>query len=57
MTPPNTLPKYSRKKVVLNTGAAIPSIDIGTFQDPDEQEDAIYTALGLGYRHIDTAHK
>lgn len=43
------------KTFTLNTGAKIPSIGIGTFQDPDEQEDAVATALKLGYRHIDTA--
>ncbi|EME77366.1 uncharacterized protein MYCFIDRAFT_191497 [Pseudocercospora fijiensis CIRAD86] len=39
----------------LNTGAKIPAIGLGTFQDPDEQEDAVATALKVGYRHIDTA--
>lgn len=54
---PKLLEKYPRKKVLLNNGAAIPSIGLGTFQDPDEQEDSVYTALKVGYRHIDTAHK
>ncbi|GKT65066.1 aldehyde reductase [Colletotrichum tofieldiae] len=39
----------------LNTGAKIPAIGFGTFQDPDAQEDAVKTALNCGYRHIDTA--
>ncbi|KAF2095719.1 Aldo/keto reductase [Rhizodiscina lignyota] len=47
---------YSGKVNILNTGAAIPAIGLGTFQDPDEQEMSVYTALKLGYRHIDTAH-
>ncbi|CAK4034641.1 aldehyde reductase [Lecanosticta acicola] len=39
----------------LNTGARIPAIGLGTFQDPDQQEDAVAGALQLGYRHIDAA--
>lgn len=39
----------------LNTGASIPAIGFGTWQDKDAQEDAVYTALKAGYRHIDTA--
>ncbi|KAF7187957.1 putative oxidoreductase C26F1.07 [Pseudocercospora fuligena] len=48
-------PHRSLKTFTLNTGAKIPAIGLGTFQDPDEQEDAVATALKLGYRHIDTA--
>ncbi|EKG19864.1 Aldo/keto reductase [Macrophomina phaseolina MS6] len=39
----------------LNTGAKIPAIGFGTFQDKDAQEAAVTTALQTGYRHIDTA--
>lgn len=39
----------------LNTGASIPAIGFGTFQDPDAQEVAVKTALETGFRHIDTA--
>jgi diketogulonate reductase-like aldo/keto reductase len=39
----------------LNTGAHIPAIGFGTWQDEKVQEDAVATALKLGYRHIDTA--
>ncbi|KAF2162351.1 hypothetical protein M409DRAFT_69236 [Zasmidium cellare ATCC 36951] len=39
----------------LNTGATIPAIGFGTWQDKDAQEDAVLTALRAGYRHIDTA--
>lgn len=39
----------------LNTGAKIPALGFGTWQDADEQEDAVYEALKAGYRHIDTA--
>ncbi|KAF4537718.1 Aldehyde reductase [Lasiodiplodia theobromae] len=39
----------------LNTGAKIPAIGFGTFQDADAQEAAVCTALKTGYRHIDTA--
>lgn len=40
----------------LNTGASIPAIGFGTWQDKDAQEEAVLTALKAGYRHIDTAH-
>ncbi|KAK4634365.1 hypothetical protein CLAFUW4_00841 [Fulvia fulva] len=40
----------------LNTGATIPAVGFGTWQDKDAQEDAVYTALKAGYRHVDTAH-
>ncbi|ROW05817.1 hypothetical protein VMCG_05138 [Cytospora schulzeri] len=39
----------------LNTGATIPAIGFGTWQDADAQEDAVFHALKAGYRHIDTA--
>jgi diketogulonate reductase-like aldo/keto reductase len=39
----------------LNTGAEIPIIGLGTWQDKDAQEQAVLTALKVGYRHIDTA--
>lgn len=39
----------------LNTGASIPAIGFGTFQDPDAQEDAVSRALKTGLRLIDTA--
>lgn len=39
----------------LNTGAKIPSIGFGTFQDPDAQVDAVSRALKAGCRLIDTA--
>ncbi|KAJ9627999.1 hypothetical protein H2203_003219 [Taxawa tesnikishii (nom. ined.)] len=39
----------------LNTGASIPAIGFGTWQDKDAQENAVTTALRSGYRHIDTA--
>ena len=39
----------------LNTGAEIPAIGFGTWQDKDAQEDAVLEALKAGYRHIDTA--
>ncbi|KAB2579573.1 putative oxidoreductase [Lasiodiplodia theobromae] len=50
------LGRYPRRTVTLNTGHILPSIGLGTFQDPDEQEMSVYTALKCGYRHIDTAH-
>jgi alcohol dehydrogenase (NADP+) len=39
----------------LNTGASIPLLGFGTWQDKDEQEEAVLAALKAGYRHIDTA--
>ncbi|KUI68415.1 hypothetical protein VM1G_04643 [Cytospora mali] len=39
----------------LNTGAAIPAIGFGTWQDAGAQEDAVAHALKSGYKHIDTA--
>jgi diketogulonate reductase-like aldo/keto reductase len=38
----------------LNTGASIPAVGFGTWQDKDAQEGAVLTALKAGYRHIDT---
>lgn len=42
-------------KFKLNTGAEIPAVGFGTWQDKDAQEDAVTEALKAGYRHIDTA--
>jgi len=39
----------------LNTGASIPAIGFGTWQDKEAQEPAVLAALKSGYRHIDTA--
>ncbi|KAL6703279.1 hypothetical protein ACN47E_010067 [Coniothyrium glycines] len=39
----------------LNTGAQIPAIGFGTWQDKEAQEPAVTIALKAGYRHIDTA--
>ena len=46
---------YANTKFKLNTGAEIPAVGFGTWQDKDAQEDAVYEALKAGYRHIDTA--
>ncbi|XP_047096124.1 aldo-keto reductase family 4 member C10-like [Lolium rigidum] len=41
---------------VLNTGARIPSIGLGTMQiEPGAVDGAIYAAVKAGYRHIDCA--
>ena len=42
-------------KFKLNTGAEIPAVGFGTWQDKDEQEGAVAEALKAGYTHIDTA--
>ncbi|OGM39571.1 hypothetical protein ABOM_011783 [Aspergillus bombycis] len=39
----------------LNTGAEIPAIGFGTWQDAEAQENAVAEAIKAGYRHIDTA--
>jgi len=40
----------------LNNGVEMPALGLGVFQTPpDETRDAVRTALGTGYRHIDTA--
>ncbi|KAL9108855.1 MAG: hypothetical protein Q9227_006386 [Pyrenula ochraceoflavens] len=46
---------YANTKLKLNTGATIPAVGFGTWQDKDAQEDAVLEALKAGYRHIDTA--
>ena len=44
------------KEIILNNGAKIPQIGLGTwFIDDDKVADAIVEAVKLGYRHIDTA--
>ncbi|KAJ5740806.1 hypothetical protein N7493_000678 [Penicillium malachiteum] len=42
-------------KFQLNTGASIPAIGLGTWQDAHAQEEAVLEAIKAGYRHIDTA--
>lgn len=42
-------------KYPLNTGAMIPALGFGTWNDADQQEAAVAEALKAGYRHIDTA--
>jgi len=39
----------------LNTGAKIPALGFGTFQDANAQEEAVSNALKAGFRLIDTA--
>ncbi|KAL9633715.1 MAG: hypothetical protein Q9204_003284 [Flavoplaca sp. TL-2023a] len=42
-------------KFKLNTGADIPGVGFGTWQDKNAQEGAVAEALKAGYTHIDTA--
>ena len=43
--------------ITLNDGVEIPQFGVGVFQVPEEDTfENVTTALGLGYRHIDTAH-
>ncbi|GLI77950.1 hypothetical protein PoHVEF18_006247 [Penicillium ochrochloron] len=44
-----------QKTFKLNTGAQIPALGLGTWQDAAAQEAAVLVALQAGYRHIDTA--
>jgi alcohol dehydrogenase (NADP+) len=44
-----------QRTLKLNTGAQIPAIGLGTWQDEPAQEAAVLAALQAGYRHIDTA--
>ncbi|KAJ4342449.1 hypothetical protein N0V87_001068 [Didymella glomerata] len=46
---------HNSTQLTLNTGAKIPAIGFGTWQDKDAQEPAVTHALKAGYRHIDTA--
>lgn len=39
----------------LNTGAKIPALGFGTFQDAEAQEETVSNALKAGFRLIDTA--
>ncbi|WP_347354903.1 aldo/keto reductase [Intrasporangium sp.] len=42
--------------ITLNTGVTMPALGYGVFQTPpDQTRAAVATALGVGYRHIDTA--
>jgi 2,5-diketo-D-gluconate reductase A len=42
--------------ITLNTGASIPQVGLGTWPLDDAQAaDAVTAAIGVGYRHIDTA--
>ena len=45
------------EKIILNDGNQIPAVGLGTFlMTPEDAEEAVYQALSLGYRLIDTAN-
>ena len=45
-----------QKTVTYHNGITVPSIGYGTYKTPPEDTaEAVFTALKLGYRHIDTA--
>ena len=45
------------EKILLNDGNQIPAVGLGTFlMAPEDAEEAVYQALTLGYRLIDTAN-
>ena len=44
------------ESVTLNNGVEMPALGLGVFQTPPEEtRDAVRSALGAGYRHVDTA--
>jgi diketogulonate reductase-like aldo/keto reductase len=44
------------ESIKFNNGVEIPALGLGVFQTPPgETQDAVRSALGVGYRHIDTA--
>jgi diketogulonate reductase-like aldo/keto reductase len=55
----STGPPRSRSEmetITLNNGLEMPALGLGVFQTPPEEtRDAVRSALGAGYRHIDTA--
>ena len=51
-----SMPTTQIPTVTLNNGVEMPILGFGVFQiPPDETEQAVATALEVGYRHIDTA--
>lgn len=50
-----TMTTHEGTTLTLNTGAKLPAMGFGTWQDKDAQEKAVVEALKAGYRHIDTA--
>ncbi len=54
---PHETPLANAPRVRLNQGVEIPMLGLGVFQSPagDVTQRAVADALGVGYRHIDTA--
>ncbi|WGL50829.1 aldo/keto reductase [Nocardioides sp. BP30] len=49
-------PIENQPTLTLNNGVSMPALGLGVFQSPPEETAAaVATALGIGYRHIDTA--
>ncbi|PWY66474.1 hypothetical protein BO94DRAFT_528595 [Aspergillus sclerotioniger CBS 115572] len=55
ITRPLTTHARAPTTYTLNTGAQIPALGFGTFQDPNSQESTVSLALQRGMRLIDTA--
>lgn len=59
---PSTTPKpltliNNERCILLNNGNHLPTVGFGTWRcDIDKLEEAVYTAIKLGYRHIDAAN-
>ena len=49
--------KSKIEKIKLNNGVKIPALGIGTWQIPASEDlvNSLVSAIGLGYRYIDTA--